>query len=81
MGIKNRGFHRGFKQGIMEIKGFGFRKCPQDFLSFFYTPRGRDSSYFGLFSSLRAVWVCFFCLKGLFGKTFGLWECCPVLAL
>ena len=29
--------------------------------------RGRDLSYFGLFSNLRAVWWCF-CLKGLFGQ-------------
>ena len=24
-----------------------------------YAQRGRDSSYFGLFSTLRAVWLCF----------------------
>ena len=29
--------------------------------------RGRDSSYFGLFSTLRVVWLCF-CPKGLFGR-------------
>ena len=28
--------------------------------------RGRDSSYFGLFSTLRVVWLCL-CPKGLFG--------------
>ena len=33
----------------------------------FYAPRGRDSSYFGLYSTLRAVWWCF-CHKGLFGQ-------------
>ena len=32
-----------------------------------YAPRGRDSSYFGLFSTLRVVWLCFF-PKGLFGQ-------------
>ena len=32
-----------------------------------YTPRGRDFSYFGLFSTIRAVGLCF-CLKGLFGR-------------
>ena len=32
-----------------------------------YTSRGRDSSYFGLFSTLRVVWLCL-CLKGLFGR-------------
>ena len=25
----------------------------------YYTPRGRDSSYFCLFSTLRVVWLCF----------------------
>ena len=33
----------------------------------YYAPRGRDSSYFGLFSALRAVWLCFFFPQGLFG--------------
>ena len=32
-----------------------------------YTPRGKDSSYFGLFSTLRVVWLCL-CPKGLFGR-------------
>ena len=32
-----------------------------------YAPRGRDSFYFGLFPTLRAVWLCF-CPKGLFGQ-------------
>ena len=31
-----------------------------------YTPRGRDSSYFGLLSTIRAVGLCL-CPKGLFG--------------
>ena len=26
VGIKNKGFHRGFKQGVWEIKCFGFMK-------------------------------------------------------
>ena len=32
-----------------------------------YTPRGRDSSYFGLFFTIRVVGLCLF-PKGLFGK-------------
>ena len=36
---------------------------------FFYSLRGRDSSYFGLFFILRAVWLCFM-PKGLFGRVF-----------
>ena len=31
---ENTGFRRGFKRGVREIKGFGFRKCPRDFLEF-----------------------------------------------
>ena len=31
---ENTGFCQGFKQGVREIKGFGFRKCPRDFLEF-----------------------------------------------
>ena len=32
-----------------------------------YTPKGRDSSYFGLFSTIRVVGLCL-CPKGLFGR-------------
>ena len=32
-----------------------------------YTSRGRDSSYFGLFSTIRVVGLCL-CLKGLFSQ-------------
>ena len=35
-----------------------------------HTQRGRDSSYFGLFSILGAVWLIFNALKGLFGGFF-----------
>ena len=56
---KNTGFHRGFKRGVREIKSFGFRKCPWDFLEFLQRSKFRDSSYFGFFSTLRAVWLCF----------------------
>ena len=34
VGTENTRFHRGFKQGVQEIKGFGFRKCPRNFLDF-----------------------------------------------
>ena len=48
--------------------------------SFVFAPRDRDSSYFGLFSILWAVWLSFNALrgclaiffpKGLFGKIMG----------
>ena len=32
-----------------------------------YAPRGKDSSYFGLFFTLRDVWLCL-CPKELFGR-------------
>ena len=35
VGTENVGFHQGFKQGVGEIKGFGFRKCLRDFIEFF----------------------------------------------
>ena len=34
VGTKNTRLHLGFKRGIREIKGFGFRKCQQNFLDF-----------------------------------------------
>ena len=64
MGTENTGFHRGFKQRVQEIKGFGFKKHLWDFLEFFYAPRGRDSSYFGLFSIIGVVWLSFNALRG-----------------
>ena len=50
--------------------------------SFIFVPRGRGSSYFGLFSILRVVWLSFNALravwpffpKGLFGKLMGYWN-------
>ena len=35
---------------------------------FFYAPRGRDSSYFGLFFILWAVWLSFNALRGCLTK-------------
>ena len=35
-----------------------------------HAPRGRDSSYFCLFSILGAVWLSFNAIKGLFGCFF-----------
>ena len=34
VGTENIGFRRGFKRGVREIKSFGFKKCPRDFLEF-----------------------------------------------
>ena len=38
------------------------------FESFVFTPRGRDSSYFSLFSILGAVWLSFNALRGCLAK-------------
>ena len=44
-------------------RDYGFR-VSGTFESFVFTPRGRDSSYFGLVSILRAVWLSFNALRG-----------------
>ena len=36
--------------------------------SFVFAPRGRDSSYFGLFSIIGAVWLSFNALRGCLAK-------------
>ena len=58
MGTKKEGFHQRSK-GISFGKFFGIRRCSLDLLRFFYAPRGRNSSYFGLFSILEAVRLSF----------------------
>ena len=45
----------------------GRNSLDQEVKSEGYTLRGRDSSYFCLFPTLRAMWLCFF-PKGLFGR-------------
>ena len=42
--------------------------------SFVFTPRGRDSSYFGLFSILGAFWLSFNALRGCLA-VFSLRDC------
>ena len=34
VGTENTRFRQGFKRGVREIKGLGFKKCPQDSLEF-----------------------------------------------
>ena len=50
------------------ISGFG--NVHEFSQSFFYAQRGRDSSYFGLFSALRDVWLCFFFSQGVVWQKF-----------
>ena len=63
------------RRRFLEIKIFGTRRC--SLIRFYYAPRGRDFSYFGLFSTLRVfcpkgLFGCVFCPKGLFGSDFGI---------
>ena len=52
------------------------------FESFIFAPRGRDSSYFGLFSIIRAFWLSFKAIRGCLAvfalravsQNNGLWE-------
>ena len=45
----------------------GQNSSDQEVKSKGYTPKGRDSSYFGLFSTIRVLGLCL-CPKGLFGR-------------
>ena len=58
----------------MEKRKYAFRRLelvgPRSKVRIFdegYTPRGRDSSYFDLLSTIRAMGLCL-CPKGLFGR-------------
>ena len=71
---KKRDFTEDSKEEISGNQGFRTREASY---SCYYTSRGRDSSYFDLFSTLRAIWLCFlpyesvWLCKGLFGSNFG----------
>ena len=93
MGTENTRFRQGFKRGVLEIKGFGFKKYQRDFLEFLL--RFKKQGFFVLWSILcfkgclvvffffwyKGLFGWVFCPKGLSGKIFGLWESCHVLAL
>ena len=53
------------KSAFRRLKLVG-QRCKVCIFNEGYNPRGTDSSYFGLFSSIRAVGLCL-CPKGLFG--------------
>ena len=55
---------RDFTEEFGKSKVSGLGSVHQTFYSFFYAQRGRDSSYFGLFSILGAVWLSFNALRG-----------------
>ena len=46
VGTRNKGFRQIFKRRVREIVGFEVFGTSE---GFFYAPRGRNSSYFGLF--------------------------------
>ena len=80
---KTRDFTEDSSKEFGESKVSGLGSVQGSSWSFFYTPRGRDSSYFGLFSTLRVFLVVFYALKGylamfcpneLFCKILGMWE-------
>ena len=68
VGTKNTGFHQGFKGGVREIKGFGFRKCPQDFVEFLLRSKRYGFFLFWFFSILGVVWLSFNALRGCLAK-------------
>ena len=61
-------FTKDSSEKFEKSKVSGFGSVNGTSYSFFYAPRGRDSSYFGLFYTLRAIWWCY--PKGLFGHFF-----------
>ena len=68
VGTENTGFRQGFKQGVREIKGFGFRKCPRDFLKFLLHSKRWGFFLLWLFSILWTVWLSFNALRGCLAK-------------
>ena len=76
---KRRDFIEDPKEEFWGKSKFSVRSCSHDLLSFYYAPRGRDSSYFGLFplqgpfgsiSTLRGRFSYVFFSKELFGWIF-----------
>ena len=61
---KTKDFTQDPRDEILENQGF---RATEASYPCYYAPRGRDSSYFSLFSALRAVWLCFFFPKECLG--------------
>ena len=53
---KRRDFTEDQKEEVSGNQGFRSKEASYQC---YYASRGRDSSYFGLFSTLRIVWLCF----------------------
>ena len=66
---ENTRFRRGFTRRVREIKGFGFRECPRDFLEYFSTLQEVGVFSYIDFSSLEGrQWP--FCIGPDFGTDF-----------
>ena len=63
---KTQDFAKDSSKEFGKSKGSGLGSVHGTSLSFFYALRGRDSSYFGLFSILGAVRLNFNALRGCF---------------
>ena len=61
---KTRDFAGDSSEEFGKLKVSGLGSVHGTSLSFFYAPRGRDSSYFGLFYILGVVWLSFNALRG-----------------
>ena len=65
-----RGYQKQRISPKIQAKSSGDRglRVSETFESFIFAPRGMDSSYFGLFSILGAVWLSFNALRGCLAK-------------
>ena len=61
---KTRDFAKDSSEKFGKSKVLGLGSIHETSKSFFYAPRGRDSSYFYLFSILWAIWLSFNSLRG-----------------
>ena len=68
VGTKNTDLAEDSSEEFGKSKVSGLRSVHETSYNFFYAPRGRDSSHFGLFSILGVVWLSFNALRGCLAK-------------
>ena len=71
MGTENTRFHRGFKGGVREIKGFEFKKCQQDFLEFLLQSKRYGFFLLWFVFHVKGCLVVFYALNGYLEKFWG----------
>ena len=71
MGTENTGFHRGFKGGVWEIKGFGFKKCQHDFLKFLLHSKRYEFFILWFVFHAKGCLVVFYALRGCLENFWG----------